>query len=176
MSLSPWGLGGCWGLGGLIRSHGSLARSIPHSPNLLYVLNLQQQKSCDRLRLLVQIEQYEKSWTIGVYCPPMGIWDCRAAGKESRRLVILEEFTNPITFLRSPCLAGIHCDKRSVLGNTKTDFGVIVLDKKYLNLLSTFIGLCFKCYLDYTLTQTWYLYFFLHKCTFGLNFSPHESA
>ena len=24
--------------------------------------------------------------------------------------------------------------------------------------------------------QTSYLSFFLHKCTFGLNFSPHESA
>ena len=68
--LRSWGL---LGAGGLIRSHGSLARSIPHSPNLLYVLNLQQQKSCDRLKLLVQIKQYEKSWIIGVYCPPMGI-------------------------------------------------------------------------------------------------------
>ena len=26
------------------------------------------------------------------------------------------------------------------------------------------------------LHQTSYLSFFLHKCTFGLNFSPHESA
>ena len=95
MSLNPWGLGGCWGLlgaaggwgaGGLIRSHGSLARSIPHSPNLLYVLNLQQQKSCDRLKLLLQIKQYEKSWIIGVYCPPMGIWDCRAAWKRVEKI------------------------------------------------------------------------------------------
>ena len=86
MSLSPWGLGGCWGLGGLIRSHGSLARSIPHSPNLLYVLNLQQQKSCDRLKLRVQIKQYEKSWIIGVYCPPMGIRDCGAAWKRVEKI------------------------------------------------------------------------------------------
>ena len=81
--LRSWGL---LGAGGLIRSHGSLARSIPHSPNLLYVLNLQQQKSCDGLKLLVQIKQYEKSWIIGVYCPPMGIWDCRAAWKRVEKI------------------------------------------------------------------------------------------
>ena len=116
-----------WGAGGLIRSHGSLARSIPHSSNLLYVLNLPEEKYC-KLQILKdsffppRIKSPEQSTIIVVYCT-LGLETVVGSLEKSgeRRLeVILEEFPNPITFLRPP---GIRCDRRSILGNSQPILG-----------------------------------------------------
>ena len=69
-----------------------------------------------------RIKSPEQSTIIVVYCT-LGLETVLGSLEKSgeRRLeVILEEFPNPITFLRPP---GIRCDRRSILGNSQPILG-----------------------------------------------------